>query len=323
MKKTQGAISILVLFIFLILSFLVLFLVLSLEQRSLTYSNDYDGLQSSYISESLALATYENLSYEQDIYGQVLREGSFPIEGVSFNGFQPQKASIYKFREETQDLSKFCIDISSEYKNISSRAQLMGNLINPIFNQVEDGILDGEDLKNNGLDRSFFDALYGDFYKSNRNFSGDKILISQPMVAQMKGSNIEFFPSIVDGGLDPLNQTGPQAFSVPRPLNIILYEILEVEGDLSVRGPANMRGLVIVKNGAKLRIEDSFSLEGVFLVEEGGVIEGQIGVNGLLINLTQGPIPGRKIFSPTLLENCLVGFEGLIKPEFLYIKKVF
>lgn len=282
MKKESGGIAILVLFVFLILSLLLLYMLSSLELRVKLSNNMYDGAQSSYISESLAqIVLMEKLNSNQ--IPLLYEKKSLEFENISFGEGVSEKISIRRNLGDEENYSSFILEVAARYREIESKAQIVGDLVDPVFFQM-DGILERSEMNQLVFFDDFLMALEGKIGEGNKNINGDQLYIRQEEKyrTRVKSSTLFLEKYLEDDNL--IEETSVQE-KKSLDINLLRNNFLTINGSLQFTDETEYRGIIRINKGGRLELNSKLSISGLLILEEGARIDGPIYVEGLVIDL--------------------------------------
>lgn len=285
MNKARGSVSILVIFIFAILSFLLLFLLSRLERGGLLLEAERDGLKSGYAAESMAHLAYR--STDEEVFRQVLLErDAIALNAPSWDGIAGEKAKISPIRTSGA-YTRFSLSADCRYRGIYSRAIVTGELVHPLFAQ-QDGILSADEIETAGLLPAWKEAFRLWSYAPKDRLPS--VVVDRPSEMHYNGGKW-----ILTDGADGQIQTEAK-------------QALDIRSELSVPDGYSTEGLVFLRSGSVLR--GTLYVRGVVIAEADSVVEGKIVCDGLCIGYL--PMDTVSNFHPRKAERYLANF-----PEFL------
>lgn len=316
MKKTSGGISILVLFVFLIITFILLYLLMTLEQRISINKNMYDGLQSSYYSESVAYLAEEGIDIEK--YMELYENSKVKLEAITFSDGKTKSIELRREKYGENNFTNYLIEVEGEYKRIPSRAIIKGSLVDPIFFQ-EDGLLLESELINSKNYSKIIDSIKTDFFSQNKYINGKIYTINESTCGRRSSTLITFSP-LLKMDLEQGDSEEVEPLST-FDLNKNEHNVLIINDEVQFQGDIQFKGLIIVRPGGKLNLENSLSIEGVCIVENEGKVGGMLNCKGLCINLSHNLMDLNSTYNTENIEKYLYLLDGFVNPNMKYLKK--
>lgn len=300
MSKRRGAIAIMAIFIFAIISLLAFVIFSRLEDNFLLIGTEKDEKQSSYYTESLAYLAKEGVK-KDDLIKIIKHRGELDLSLPTFDGIKAEKAHLSPVKEAGA-YTAVELEVASTYRRIRTVAKLRFKGVNPVFEQ-EDGVISVKEMKELGVYEPWQKILADDF-SVTPPMGTTRWTTDRTMTLKREGRN--FFQAFEDETQAPLSPIGTQLrWEVCAPVN--------------VEEPLDMNGVLWLKEGAHIR--GTIHLRGVLICEEGSVVDGEIIVDGLIIGDKSGST--RVNFQPRPVEETFCFFDEFIQPNHYRMKKLY
>src|SRR5699024_8683985 len=168
---------------------------------------------------------------------------------------------------KTQDqFDRFRLEVNTSYKNIGTKAIAHGQWIDPVFYQI-DGYLTQDEIESDELLTSIIDQ-----FELRDHIFHTIFKIEEPREMEFKNGKFLNFPM--------------ETFDVEPKGSQVSYPpyVVTIENHLKIKNQGLFNGIIRVRDGGTL--EGNFNLKGVLILEPGAKSYGRIDVHGLCIDLS-------------------------------------